>query len=53
MEQQGKNGLVKIQRGLDGETLDRETSSKYTVEVQAIDKGDTSAVIIGPCVLLI
>ncbi|XP_033753809.1 LOW QUALITY PROTEIN: neural-cadherin-like [Pecten maximus] len=40
VEQQGNKGFVKIQKGLDGQTLDRETSSKYTVEVLAIDKGD-------------
>lgn len=39
VEQQKNKGFVKIQKGLDGQTLDRETSSKYTVEVLAIDKG--------------
>ena len=31
--------MVKIQYGLDGQTLDRETSEQYTVQILAIDKG--------------
>jgi len=31
--------LVKIQYGLDDQTLDRETSEQYTVQILAIDKG--------------
>ncbi|CAG2215989.1 unnamed protein product [Mytilus edulis] len=39
VEQHGDYCMVKIQNGLDGQTLDRETSDQYTVKVLAIDKG--------------
>ncbi|CAG2215276.1 unnamed protein product [Mytilus edulis] len=38
VEQHGDYCMVKIQNGLDGQTLDRETSDQYTVKVLAIDK---------------
>lgn len=39
MEQEGNQALVKIQAGLDGQTLDRETNDYYSIQVLAIDKG--------------
>ena len=39
VEQIGDRALVRITRGLDNQTLDRETSEQYNVEILAIDKG--------------
>ena len=39
MEQEGNQAHVKIQAGLDGQTLDRETNDHYSIQVLAIDKG--------------
>lgn len=40
MEQEGNQAHVKIQAGLDGQTLDRETNDYYSIQVLAIDKGE-------------
>lgn len=39
VEQEGNQAHVKIQAGLDGQTLDRETNDHYSIQVLAIDKG--------------
>ncbi|XP_061162553.1 neural-cadherin-like [Saccostrea echinata] len=39
VEQEGNLAHVKIQAGLDGQTLDRETKDQYNIQVLAIDKG--------------
>jgi hypothetical protein len=39
VEQEGNQAHVKIQAGLDGQTLDRETNDQYSIQILAIDKG--------------